>query len=164
MKSSNAGESTTAAVDVVQISKHALWLNVDGEEFFMPFERYPWFERATLGEVFNVELLHGFHLRWLDLDVDLELDALRHPEKYPLRFDPSAPLKYVVVVEKADSGYGASVPDLPGCVAVGDTIEDVEKLIREAIEVHIEGLRQEGLPVPEPSAMAREINIYGMRP
>ncbi len=88
MKSSNAGESTTAAVEVVQVSKHGLWLYVQGEEFFLPFERYPWFERAPLRSVFNVELLHGFHLRWEDLDVDLEVESLRHPEKYPLRFDP----------------------------------------------------------------------------
>jgi len=87
MKSSNAGESTTA-VEVVNVSNHGMWLNVEGEEFFMPFERYPWFEPAPLSSVFNVQLLHGFHLRWPDLDVDLEVDALRNPEKYPLRFDP----------------------------------------------------------------------------
>ena len=79
---------TTPAVEVVQVSKPGFWINVEGEEFFLPFEQYPWFERASLRAVFNVHLLHGFHLRWPDLDVDLELDALQHPEKYPLRFDP----------------------------------------------------------------------------
>ena len=93
MKSSNVGSSTTAAVEVVHISKHGLWITVGGEEFFLPFDLYPWFQRAALRSVFNVQLLHGFHLRWPDLDVDLELDALRHPENYPLRFDPVQEIK-----------------------------------------------------------------------
>ncbi len=87
MKSSNAGNSTTA-VEVAHISKHGFWLNVQGEEFFLGFKEYPWFEPAPVRSIVNVELLHGFHLRWPDLDVDLELDCLRHPENYPLRFDP----------------------------------------------------------------------------
>ena len=88
MKSSNVGSSTTAAVEVVHVSKHGIWINVAGEEFFLSHEAYPWFQRARLDALFNVQLLYGFHLRWPDLDVDLELDSLRHPENYPLRFDP----------------------------------------------------------------------------
>ena len=61
-------------------------------------------------------------------------------------------MKYGVVIEKGESSYGAYVPDLPGCVAIGETKEEVEQLIREAIQFHIEGLREEGLPVPEPSS------------
>lgn len=59
-------------------------------------------------------------------------------------------MRYAVVIERAESNYSAYVPDLPGCVVVGDTIEEVEREIREAILVHIEGLREDGLPVPEP--------------
>ena len=59
-------------------------------------------------------------------------------------------MKYAVVIEKGKNSYGASVPDLPGCVAVSDTVRGVQRLIREAIEFHIEGLKEEGLPVPEP--------------
>lgn len=59
-------------------------------------------------------------------------------------------MKYAVVIEKGKNSYGAYVPDLPGCVAVGNTVEEVQRLIREAIEFHIEGLKEEGLPVPEP--------------
>ncbi len=59
-------------------------------------------------------------------------------------------MKYAVVIEKGKNSYGASVPDLPGCVAVGDTVRGVQRLIREAIEFHIEGLKEEGLPIPEP--------------
>ncbi len=59
-------------------------------------------------------------------------------------------MKYAVVIEKSKSNFSAYVPDLPGCVATGHTISDVEVQIREAIEFHLEGLRQEGYSIPEP--------------
>ena len=59
--------------------------------------------------------------------------------------------RYVVVIEKTETGYGAYVPDLPGCVAAGATYSDAEQLIREAIPFHLEGLRRNGDAVPEPS-------------
>ena len=59
-------------------------------------------------------------------------------------------MEYLVVIESGPSSYGAYVPDLPGCVAVGKSRAEVEALIREAIEFHIEGLREEGQPLPEP--------------
>ena len=59
-------------------------------------------------------------------------------------------MRYAVVIEKGETSFGAYVPDLPGCVAVGETIEEVEQLIREAISFHLEGLRGEQLPMPEP--------------
>jgi predicted RNase H-like HicB family nuclease len=160
MKSSNAGNSTTATVEVVSVSKHGLWLHVEGEEFFLPFEKYPWFGGAPLLSVFRVELLHGFHLRWPNLDVDLEIDALRHPERYPLRFDPVPETRYAVIIEKAEHNYSAYVPDLPGCVAVGDTIEETERSIQEAIEFHIQGMRKDGLPIPAPTSVAKQVEVY----
>lgn len=63
-------------------------------------------------------------------------------------------MDYVVVIEKTGDGYGAYVPDLPGCVAVGDTREETEALIREAVGYHVEMLREGGGPVPEPRASA----------
>jgi len=57
-------------------------------------------------------------------------------------------MRYAVVIEKAGPNYSAYVPDLPGCVATGDTVADVEEEIRSAIRFHIEGLREDGLPVP----------------
>jgi predicted RNase H-like HicB family nuclease len=57
-------------------------------------------------------------------------------------------MNYVVIVEKGETSYGAYVPDLPGCVAVGETREEAMQFIREAIEFHLEGLREDGLPVP----------------
>lgn len=57
-------------------------------------------------------------------------------------------MRYAVVIETGENSFGAYVPDLPGCVAVGESLAEVEQLIREAIEFHIEGLREDGLPVP----------------
>jgi predicted RNase H-like HicB family nuclease len=62
-------------------------------------------------------------------------------------------MRYGVVIEKGENSYGAYVPDLPGCVAVGETVEEVDQLIREAIKLHLEGLREDGLPIPEPSSI-----------
>jgi len=68
-------------------------------------------------------------------------------------------MKYAVVIERARSNYSAYVPDLPGCVATGSTIVEVEKEIREAIEFHIEGMRQDGESVPEPSSSVEYIEV-----
>jgi predicted RNase H-like HicB family nuclease len=62
---------------------------------------------------------------------------------------------YLVVIERAlDGGYGAWAPDLPGCVALGDNVDDCTREMREAVAFHLEGLRREGQPVPQPSAVA----------
>lgn len=68
-------------------------------------------------------------------------------------------MRYTVVIEKGNTSYGAYVPDLPGCVAVGETLAEVQQLIVEAIEFHIEGLIEEGLPIPEPTSIAQEVEI-----
>lgn len=61
-------------------------------------------------------------------------------------------MRYAIVIEKADGSYSAFVPDLPGCVATGDTVEEVECEIRKAIHFHLDGLREDGLPIPQPAA------------
>jgi len=66
-------------------------------------------------------------------------------------------MRYAVVIEKADGNYAAYVPDLPGCVATGDTIAEVEEEIRAAIRFHIEGLAADGIAVPEPTSIAEYI-------
>ena len=68
-------------------------------------------------------------------------------------------MDYVVIIEKGESSYGAYVPDLPGCVAVGETREEVMQLIREAIEFHLEGLREDGRPVPPPSSFIELVKV-----
>jgi predicted RNase H-like HicB family nuclease len=66
-------------------------------------------------------------------------------------------MRYAVVIEKAEASYSAYVPDLPGCVATGETIAETEAEIREAIRFHIEGLKADGLPVPEPTSITQYI-------
>ncbi|MGL5114519.1 MAG: type II toxin-antitoxin system HicB family antitoxin [Beijerinckiaceae bacterium] len=63
-------------------------------------------------------------------------------------------MRYAVVIEKAGDNYSAYVPDLPGCIATGDTVAEVESEIREAIRFHIDGLREDGLPVPDAVSLA----------
>ena len=67
--------------------------------------------------------------------------------------------RYAIVVENAGSNLAAYVPDLPGCIAAAETKEEVVELIREAIEFHIEGLREEGLPVPRPSSSSEIVEV-----
>jgi predicted RNase H-like HicB family nuclease len=68
-------------------------------------------------------------------------------------------MRYAVIVEEGESSFGVYVPDLPGCVAVGETKEEALRLIQEAIEFHIEGLREDNQPVPEPSSNIEYVEI-----
>ena len=68
-------------------------------------------------------------------------------------------MKYAVIIEKGEDGYGAHVPDLPGCIAAGETREEVIQLIQEAIEFHIEGLKEAGQPVPAPASSIEIIEV-----
>jgi predicted RNase H-like HicB family nuclease len=68
-------------------------------------------------------------------------------------------MNYVVVFEKSATGWGAYVPDLPGVIATAHSKQEVQKLIREAIELHIEGLKEDKLPIPEPSASAEIVSV-----
>jgi len=68
-------------------------------------------------------------------------------------------MKYAVVIERGDSSYGAYVPDLPGCVAVGETREEAMNLIREAIEFHLEGMKEDGEGLPEPHSEAEYVDV-----
>lgn len=67
--------------------------------------------------------------------------------------------RYAVIIERGETSYGAYVPDLPGCVAVGDTLEEVRQLISEAIEGHLEVMREYGDPIPEPTSYAYEVEV-----
>jgi predicted RNase H-like HicB family nuclease len=70
-------------------------------------------------------------------------------------------MRYAVVIEKGERNYSAYVPDLPGCVSVGDTLEEVKAEIRDAIEFHLEGMREDGLPIPKPSSQAEYVEVGG---
>jgi predicted RNase H-like HicB family nuclease len=67
--------------------------------------------------------------------------------------------RYAIVIEQGPTSYGAYVPDLPGCVAVAETVEEVRELIREAIEFHLEGLRDAGEPIPEPTSQMAYVEV-----
>jgi predicted RNase H-like HicB family nuclease len=68
-------------------------------------------------------------------------------------------MRYLVVVEKGATSFGAYVPDLPGCVAAGESKDEVLSLIREAIELHLEGLKEEGQPIPTPSSTSELVEV-----
>jgi hypothetical protein len=85
MASSTHGASTSQ-VEVGNVDSHGLWLIIDDKEFFLPYEAFPWFRKATIDQILNVQLLHGDHLHWPDLDIDLEINSLVEPESFPLIF------------------------------------------------------------------------------
>ena len=83
MKSAKRGKRTSA-VEVTNVSKHGFWLFLDGREVFLPFDSFPWFREATISELCDVELPSPHHLFWPALDVDLAVDSIEHPKRYPL--------------------------------------------------------------------------------
>jgi hypothetical protein len=77
-------DGTTSELEILNVSRHGLWIAVRGTEYFLDFESFPWFRDATITQISAVELLHGHHLHWTELDIDLDLDRIRHPENFPL--------------------------------------------------------------------------------
>ena len=70
-----------------------------------------------------------------------------------------SPMKYAIVIEDAGANFSAYVPDLPGCVATGSTVEETEKAIREAVQFHLEGLRSDNLPIPRASSRVDYVEV-----
>lgn len=86
MKSLKRGRIVSKGVEVQNISSHGIWLVVSGEEFFLPYQKYPWFRYATIDQVCDLEMIgRDIGIHWPQLDVDIEIDSLRHPELYPLK-------------------------------------------------------------------------------
>ena len=83
MKSAAPGQNTSPA-EVTNVSPHGFWLFVGERELFVPFKEFPWFREASVREISNVELPAPHHLYWPDLDIDLAVESIEHPEKYPL--------------------------------------------------------------------------------
>ena len=83
MKSEIIGDGTLGA-EVLNVSPHGFWLFVAGKERFLSFADFPWFRKASVEQLFHVQFSHGHHLYWPDLDVDLDLERMEHPEKFPL--------------------------------------------------------------------------------
>ena len=85
MKSLKHGKSTLVSVE--NITPFGIWIFVKEKEYFLSYKGYPYFKDQTLASIQNVKLLHGYHLYWPELDIDLEIDNLENPEKYPLKFE-----------------------------------------------------------------------------
>jgi hypothetical protein len=83
MKSTKRGESTSD-VEITNISKHGFWILLGEEEMFVAFSEFPWFKDAPVAKILNVEQVQPHHLYWPDLDVDLAVESIRHPERFPL--------------------------------------------------------------------------------
>jgi hypothetical protein len=83
MKSATLGKDISGA-EVTNISKHGFWLLVADQEFFVPFKEFPWFKDASVSEILNVQWLQLHHLYWPDLDIDLDVESIRYPERFPL--------------------------------------------------------------------------------
>jgi len=84
MKSSKHDENISVSVE--NITPFGIWVFVKGREYFLSYKDYPYFRDQTLKSIQAVQLLHGYHLYWPELDVDLEIDNLENPEKYPLKW------------------------------------------------------------------------------
>jgi hypothetical protein len=82
-KSVKRGKSILA-VEVANISPHGFWLLIEQTEHFVPFEQFPWFRKATIEQLVNVELPSAHHLYWPDLDIDLAVESITDPQRYPL--------------------------------------------------------------------------------
>jgi hypothetical protein len=82
--SSAAPGTTISEVEVTNVSAHGFWLLLRGGEYFVPFAEFPWFRDAPIGKLLNVTLPAAHHLYWPDLDVDLAVESILHPERFPL--------------------------------------------------------------------------------
>ena len=82
--SSVAPGASTSEVEVTNVSKHGFWLLIRDQEVFVPFTEFPWFRDASIGQLLNVQLPSPHHLYWPGLDVDLAVESLFHPERFPL--------------------------------------------------------------------------------
>ena len=116
MKSGTLGRSTSP-VEVTNISPHGFWLLMDGRrEFFVDFAQFPWFRHAPVHAIANVQLPSAHHLYWPDLDIDLALESIEHPDRYPL-------------VSRADrSEFGTTAID-PLVVALGSTHDEILRFV-----------------------------------
>lgn len=84
MKSNKLGKNISEVE--IHISSFGIWLLVHDTEYFLPYKEYPWFKKSKISDIYDIELLHGTHLHWPTLDIDLDLDSLNNHEKYPLTY------------------------------------------------------------------------------
>ena len=75
----------TSEIEVTHVSSHGVWLLAEGRELFLSYDDFPWFKDAPIGKIINVEQATPGHFRWPDLDVDIDIESIEHPEKFPLK-------------------------------------------------------------------------------
>ena len=85
MRSSKNGKNISKP-EITNISQHGFWALLQGREYFLPFKKYPWFKDAKISAITKVNLFHNHHLYWPDLDIDLSVEILSNPDKYPLTY------------------------------------------------------------------------------
>ena len=85
MKSKSHGQDILEA-EIQGISQWGIWLLIGDGEYFLSFDEYPWFQKATVSQIYDVEFHHGKHLHWPALDVDVDVEALKAPQAYPLKY------------------------------------------------------------------------------
>ena len=109
MNSAALGRSTSP-VEVTNVSVHGFWLFVADRELFVPFAQFPWFRAAAIGAITNVQLPSPHHLYWPDLDIDLAVESIEHPEKYPLvsKAQPNKALRPTSRARKTGKSKGRS--------------------------------------------------------
>jgi hypothetical protein len=88
MRSAQRGKHTSD-VEVTNVSRHGFWILLHGRELFVPFSEFPWFRNASIGQLVEVSLAHPDHLYWPQLDVDLAVESIEHPDRYPLVSRPA---------------------------------------------------------------------------
>lgn len=75
----------TSGTEVTHVSGHGIWILTDGREFFLSYDNFPWFKDAPIGKIINVKKMASGHFYWPDLDVDVDIELIEHPEKFPLK-------------------------------------------------------------------------------
>jgi len=75
----------TSEAEIQNVSEFGIWMLIQGREYFLTYKEFPWFQKASVEQIYNFEFHHGRHLYWQDLDVDLSLESLAAPEKFPLK-------------------------------------------------------------------------------
>lgn len=80
------GKNTSVKAEIQNISDQGIWILVEEKEFFMPFIEFPWFLKATIEQIYNLEFFHGNHLHLPALDIDIDLESLKHLNLYPLKY------------------------------------------------------------------------------
>ena len=84
MKSQRRGKNTSEA-EIQNVSEFGVWMLILDREYFLSYKEFPWFRKASVAQIYNFEFLHGRHLHWPDLDIDLALESLSAPENFPLK-------------------------------------------------------------------------------